>query len=678
MSEQQAGLMRMEGYYVAKTARMYQQVIAGLTDDIIAVERMIAARQAAGLDVPVSWLHRQQRYKTMIAQASINFEFYGGSVNDDITQLAAQTIRRATADAATMLEASVAGQAITGTFNRLPTNALNQLTGAFDQSSPLREVTRRISNDATDIIEREMKLGLAKGIPPPMITGNILKSLDIIPYKAALIARTEMYRSYREANRGVYAANPEIAKGWIWFSHRGSHTCAACLAMHGTEHPLDEPMGSHPNCRCTMLPKTASWEELGFKGLKEFEPDIGTGEDFLRSLDDKGQKAAFGNVKLWRGWKNGEYKLQDVIRRVDSRKWGTNRTIGSYDNALRNRTQRLLRETPEPVPVRPPVPSWASDVDVLMARPVSSLSEVDIRQIGQRLEKEIDRRIGPDLYGAYEDSRRATYAAQKSYDKAVQNLNRYIYENPQITNIGSIVEREALYPQYKKLRASLDRAERKWTKLHEAQNDAYRALHAGTQTRPLGEVALEVLEEIRPGYGKGRLTARFTADSHDAMKPILHDAMKYLPEEWVDDFNKSGRAIRTQKVDRGYFDSYEPRTGVGNVEVMAGQKQNTLGTMIHESGHFREFTSSELRDLETAFYLRRTAGESAKRMPGYAANEVARHDKFLTPYIGKDYGGRSYELLTMGIESIFSTTAPVNIRADKDYFQFILGLLAKA
>jgi hypothetical protein len=62
---------------------------------------------------------------------------------------------------------------------------------------------------------------------------------------------------------------------------------------------------------------------------------------------------------------------------------------------------------------------------------------------------------------------------------------------------------------------------------------------------------------------------------------------------------------------------------------------------------------------------------------GYALSEKARFDKFLSRYMGKDYGNKEtsyFEIFTMGAESVF--TGSYRIDTDPDYYNFIMGVLA--
>ena len=49
--------------------------------------------------------------------------------------------------------------------------------------------------------------------------------------------------------------------------------CCSCLALHGTEFPLDETLDDHPNGRCAMIPVTPSWSDLGFT-IRTFWVDL--------------------------------------------------------------------------------------------------------------------------------------------------------------------------------------------------------------------------------------------------------------------------------------------------------------------------------------------------------------------------------------------------------------------
>ena len=112
--------------------------------------------------------------------------------------------------------------------------------------------------------------------------------------------------------------------------------------------------------------------------------------------------------------------------------------------------------------------------------------------------------------------------------------------------------------------------------------------------------------------------------------------------------------------------------------------QATYGTVAHEFAHAIEDSVPGIKQIEKEFFDRRTKGEQAEYLgkltgkPGYTSDEIAKPDKFLNPYMGKDYSNRSknpnYELLSMGMTYLYNK--PDDLVKDKDYMNFVLGCLA--
>lgn len=643
--------------------RTYRVVIDNLGSDLRAVEAMIAARQAEGRAVPVSWLHKQQRYKTLILNARDEFNGYGASILARLDPAQEDVIRLAQRSAIAQIEAALPGaQSIVGSFHSLPENAVQQLKGTLQAGSPLRELLDGFGDWGSTIIEDTLTYGLARGMHPSQITKAITDQLDICPKRTALIVRTELYRSYREANRGTYAANAHVVDMWIWNAHLGSRSCAACLAMHGTEHPLSEPMGSHPNCRCTMLPKTKTWADLGFSGIPETGitgADVGDADAWLRSADERTQRKAFGNNKVWQGWKDGKLKLPDVVRTVSSPDWGITRTIAGSKQAYAQAARRSLaaHKTKKALPPVTP-PSVA---------PTAVTANVEAFKVPKGYESVANILAQSPL--DHEDAIKLGKAIRTNAAKATKELTKEIKsledEIRRINTAYGFEEDSAVRSQM-------------LNDLRKAKNRLLELRNGGFAERERRAI-IEELRKVRPGYGtstkalRGAKDIAGNADFDAKALAKLQEQAEYFPKEWWDDFADNYEVI-TKFVDRGYF--YDLPGGVKTVEVMLSGG-NPQATALHELFHFAEHTRAKIRSLEHDFYHARTKGETLRVIPGHSDKEKYKPDKFHTPYMGKSYGMNPdsfYEVGTMTHEVIFSDIKRHTV--DDEMQDFILGILA--
>jgi len=102
-----------------------------------------------------------------------------------------------------------------------------------------------------------------------------------------------------------------VVIGWRWSASLDSLVCGFCLAMHGTEHGVDEEMITHPgNCRCAKSPITQSWSDLGFEDGGEVV--IQRGDDWLRGQSQEVQERILGKAGR-AAWLDGRFELADMV-----------------------------------------------------------------------------------------------------------------------------------------------------------------------------------------------------------------------------------------------------------------------------------------------------------------------------------------------------------------------------
>ncbi|GIV63923.1 MAG: phage minor head protein [Chloroflexota bacterium] len=215
-------------------------------------------------------------------------------------------------------------------WNNIDRAAVETILGMTQPDSPLHRLLLSISGDGAQAAEDALVRGMLMGQNPREAAREMRRVLGTTLSRALTIARTETLRAHREATRASYQVNSDIVTGWVWHSALDERTCAACWAMHGTEHRLDEILDDHPNGKCAMVPKTRSWAEIGaqyginLSDVPDTNPVIETGVSLFEKLPTEKQINILGPAK-YAAWRDGKFALSDLVGRKRSKEWGTHR-----------------------------------------------------------------------------------------------------------------------------------------------------------------------------------------------------------------------------------------------------------------------------------------------------------------------------------------------------------------
>lgn len=274
------------------------------------VGEIIAARTAGETPHPAQIAQLARTHRALAATAEQLSDLVG-EFHDVLEEPLREVVQR-TADMTTQVAASQlpdVDSPLLQSFTRVDTAAMQaivdrSMTGVVASSMPL-------TDDALDAVKASLIRAVPSGWHPDRAAREMLRrtrgAFNGGLTRAMRIARTEMLDAHRAANQAQNQANPTVT-GWVWMASLDSSTCPACLSMHGTIHDVDEfgPAG-HPNCRCTALPKTQSWADLGFPELDEPDDLIQTTEawiadnpqDAIQALGpDRYQMLADGQITL--------------------------------------------------------------------------------------------------------------------------------------------------------------------------------------------------------------------------------------------------------------------------------------------------------------------------------------------------------------------------------------------
>lgn len=304
-NEYREALIALEQQVTDEVLRAYEGIRRRLEDDLSVLTRRIEARVNAGDDVPVSWLHRQDRYQSLLAQAEDEINRLAVSLQPRLTQLQADAALLGDEGARAMLGS--AGVQVTA---RLPNDALVELIGRLSDGSPLSDLLDELGPDARARIEQRLTDAVARGLNPRRIARQVSDALGGNMARAMNIARTETITAFRNANLAQYRQYPDVLVGWRWSARLGdARTCASCLAQHGKVFPLSEPFASHPSCRCSPTPAV-----LG-------RNDFVSGPDWFAQQSRSFQRQFLGPSK-YAAYRDGAIKLEDLVLTGTDPRWG--------------------------------------------------------------------------------------------------------------------------------------------------------------------------------------------------------------------------------------------------------------------------------------------------------------------------------------------------------------------
>lgn len=306
----------------ASAARMVYDYTAAYEKLLPELESVLREIERDG--ITVGRLFAKNRIEKVLAQIGSEIGRFAGQADALISERRRLTAQLAVAHARALGEVSlpIAPTGLRGpTWTTLPTDTIENLTGFLAPQTPLTELLGELVPHAVARVRDAMILGATTGMTAPQIVAKVRESLGSNQARFLAIHRTAEMQAYREATQASFEANADVLAGWRWLASLSFDTCAACLAKHGTLHPVSERMDSHWNCRCVAVPETKSYADLGYPGLKDVRPEWENGEEWLSRQSEENQKRTLGPSKF-AAWKAGRVKLVDFVGHTDDPVWG--------------------------------------------------------------------------------------------------------------------------------------------------------------------------------------------------------------------------------------------------------------------------------------------------------------------------------------------------------------------
>jgi SPP1 gp7 family putative phage head morphogenesis protein len=298
----------------------------------------IREKMDAGEEIPLSWLYEQNRLETIEQLISGQISEYAAMARM-ITGSLQNTGARLGQDSSQELMQGLVPQGVNWSFGVPMVSAIHDLIGALQPGSPLYTLFNTFGPQAGKEAAQALIAAVSLGMNPNQIASMIKNTLTIPLWRGKLIARTEMLRSYRSAQLLNYRKNSDVVGQWRWTCALGANTCEACLWYDGQLFPLDEDMDwQHPNCRCSAIPVTKSWEDilgpLGIDTSDLDEPQFRreSGMEWFTNQDEDVQRQILG--AKYDGWAKGEFSFKDMVGMHESKEWGDSIYVKSLKELL--------------------------------------------------------------------------------------------------------------------------------------------------------------------------------------------------------------------------------------------------------------------------------------------------------------------------------------------------------
>lgn len=192
-------------------------------------------------------------------------------------------------------------------WNRPDPEAVASLVD-FTQDSAFTTLLNQYQASVVDAIQNRVTFGFVNGWGARR-SARAIRALAVgMPRsQAETLTRTLHLVSYRRGTAATHVANAQILQPVaLRVAVLDPRTCLACVALHGSEIPLGQPVRDHWNGRC-----------LAIAQVRGFNRQVQGGADWFASLSPQRQaeqRAFVQNPAMLRAYNDGAVSFQDFVR----------------------------------------------------------------------------------------------------------------------------------------------------------------------------------------------------------------------------------------------------------------------------------------------------------------------------------------------------------------------------
>lgn len=347
-------VLALERVLAGDLVTQYRARLARVRADIRDLQRLV--RLSGEIEDAQRWMREHVAVRALLEQARTDLDGFAQYAADAIDARRLELVAMALEQdpelgIASLLDGQPVPPAtysqVRAAFMSIPVEAVQSAVGALQSGSVLRELFDGFGEAGSRQLGEALVGGLARGEGAAQVGRAMRQALDGNASRALTIARTELHRAYRSSSLEHYRAKPDVYRGWKWMASLDGHTCPACVALHESEHALDEAFAGHPNCRCRPVPMTQSLmdiigdspEAMELQERLDAADARETGAEWFARQSTDTQRSVVGARKLER-MQRGEITLGDVVHTRHDPKWGASVGTASERQAIANAARR--------------------------------------------------------------------------------------------------------------------------------------------------------------------------------------------------------------------------------------------------------------------------------------------------------------------------------------------------
>lgn len=334
-------LLRQEREAATRLVRAYGKAYSKLQGDIQALVKALGE-----MDAPTrGQVERLSLYKALLRQIRDEVNRYAAVAEGEIGKGAESALTTALANSERLVQAALpklGAARLRGLWVGLDPEAVATMAGFLQEDSPLYVNLRALGDEVAKVVAEKLLEGVVLGNNPRKVARIIRDATGQGLTWSLNTARTANIWAYRLAAHASYRANSHVVTEWVWWAQLGDpRTCLSCINMHGSVHGLDEVLNDHHAGRCTPLPKTVSYRDLGLEVPEE--PQVyQRGETWFRLLTPEQQQAMMGAAR-WTAWRAGEFSFSDLSAPYRDDVYGVMLREASLKGLLGERAKRYYR-----------------------------------------------------------------------------------------------------------------------------------------------------------------------------------------------------------------------------------------------------------------------------------------------------------------------------------------------